>query len=59
MILCRAPLRVSLFGGGSDYPEIYKAQGGAVINLSINFYSYVLLNELRNLFDNFCIVQIL
>lgn len=40
MILARAPLRVSLFGGGSDYPEHFLRRGGAVLGLAINRYVY-------------------
>lgn len=42
MILVRVPLRVSLFGGGSDYPEYYQAHGGgAVLGFAIRKYVYV------------------
>ena len=31
MIISRTPFRVSLFGGGSDYPKWYREYGGAVM----------------------------
>jgi D-glycero-alpha-D-manno-heptose-7-phosphate kinase len=46
MIICRTPFRVSLFGGGTDFPEFYKKYGGAVIAGSIDKYCYVTLREL-------------
>jgi len=30
MIICRTPYRISFFGGGTDYPDWYRAHGGAV-----------------------------
>ena len=31
MIITRAPLRISFFGGGTDYPEFFLEEGGAVL----------------------------
>ena len=41
MIIARAPLRVSFFGGGTDYPEYFCDEGGAVLATAIDKYSYV------------------
>lgn len=41
MILVRAPMRVSLFGGGSDHPEHFMRHGGAVLGMAIDRYVYV------------------
>lgn len=41
MILTQTPLRVSLFGGGTDYPEWFLDHGGAVLGMAINKYVYV------------------
>ena len=41
MIICRTPFRISFFGGGTDYPIWYNDNGGAVINATINKYSYI------------------
>lgn len=45
MILAKAPLRVSFFGGGSDIPEHYLKWGGDVISTAIDKYVYVAVNE--------------
>lgn len=37
----RAPLRVSFFGGGTDYPEYYAYKKGSVLGMAINQYIYV------------------
>ena len=31
MIITQTPLRVSFFGGGTDYPEYFRQHGGATI----------------------------
>ncbi len=42
MITCvRAPLRISLFGGGTDYPGYFKRLPGAVLGFTINKYIYI------------------
>jgi len=45
MIISRTPYRISLFGGGSDYPHWNKISGkkGAVLGFAINRYSYISL----------------
>ena len=37
-IVSKAPLRISLFGGGTDYPLWYSKNNGQVIGFSINRY---------------------
>lgn len=41
MIVSQAPFRVSLLGGGSDFPEHFIENGGAVFGGSINRYCFV------------------
>ena len=41
MILAKAPLRVSFFGGGSDIPTHFAKWGGATISTAIDNYVYV------------------
>ena len=41
MILAKAPLRVSFFGGGSDIPAHFSTWGGATISTAIDKYVYV------------------
>lgn len=51
MIISRTPLRISFFGGGTDYPAFYEENGGAVLSTSINKYSYVICRYLPPFFD--------
>ncbi len=51
MIISRTPLRISFFGGGTDYPVFYEENGGAVLSTSINKYSYVICRYLPPFFD--------
>lgn len=41
MILAKAPLRVSFFGGGSDIPKHFNKWGGSTISTAIDKYVYV------------------
>ncbi len=50
-IISRTPVRISFFGGGTDYPSYYTRHRGAVLGTSINKYTYVSLNDLSNFFD--------
>lgn len=45
MIIVRAPLRISLGGGGTDLPSYYSKYGGYFISAAINKYIYITLNE--------------
>lgn len=46
MILTRTPVRVSFFGGGSDYPAWYLKHGGMVVGGAIDKYVYVAARRL-------------
>ncbi|MBI1208993.1 MAG: GHMP kinase [Azospirillum sp.] len=41
LITVRAPMRVSLFGGGTDYPAYYQRHRGAVLGFSIDKFVYM------------------
>ena len=41
MLISRAPVRISFFGGGTDYPEYFLHHGGAVLATAIDKFSYV------------------
>ena len=41
LIVARAPYRISFFGGGTDYPDWYREEGGQVLSTSIDKYCYV------------------
>jgi D-glycero-alpha-D-manno-heptose-7-phosphate kinase len=52
MVVTRTPYRVSLFGGGSDYPQWYREHGGEVISFSINKYCYITARFLPPFFEH-------
>lgn len=45
MIITQTPLRVSLFGGGTDFKDFYIKEGGAVLSFGIDKYVYVIIKE--------------
>ena len=51
MIISRTPLRISFFGGGTDYPVWYENNGGMTLSTTINKYSYITLRELPPFFS--------
>ena len=52
MIISRAPLRISFFGGGTDFPEYFSKESGAVLATAIDKYSYVTASTFHShLFD--------
>jgi len=52
MIITRAPFRVSFLGGGTDFPEWYKNNRGAVISTTIDKYCYVMARWLPPFFTH-------
>lgn len=50
MIITKTPLRISFFGGGTDYPTWVREHGGAVLSTSINKYSYLYVQRLEPFF---------
>jgi D-glycero-alpha-D-manno-heptose-7-phosphate kinase len=51
MIITRTPLRISFFGGGTDYPVWYRQHGGAVLSTTINKSCYITCRWLPPFFD--------
>src|SRR5690242_12011226 len=51
MMVSRTPLRVSFFGGGTDYPEYFRRARGAVVGMAIDQYVYVSLLRLANVLE--------
>ena len=45
MIIVQTPLRISLFGGGTDFPDYFRAEGGIVLSSAIDKYIYVIIKE--------------
>ena len=50
MIISKTPFRISLIGGGTDFPEYYKKSPGLVIGGTIDKYCYVSARFLPNVF---------
>lgn len=51
MIITRTPLRISFFGGGTDYPIWYREHGGAVLATTINKCCYITCRLLPPFFE--------
>jgi D-glycero-alpha-D-manno-heptose-7-phosphate kinase len=51
MIITRTPLRISFFGGGTDYPVWYREHGGAVLATAIDKYCYITARWLPPFFE--------
>jgi hypothetical protein len=45
MIVSRAPVRISMGGGGTDLPSYYEKFGGFLLAAGINKYVHILLNK--------------
>jgi len=45
MIIVQTPLRVSFFGGGTDFPPFYLSEGGAVLSSAIDKYIFVTIKK--------------
>jgi D-glycero-alpha-D-manno-heptose-7-phosphate kinase len=45
MIIARAPLRITLGGGGTDLPSYYERFGGFVISAAISKYIFIAINR--------------
>lgn len=51
MIVTRTPLRISFFGGGTDYPTWFREHGGSVLATTIDKYCYLHCRYLPPFFD--------
>lgn len=45
MIIVQTPLRVSFFGGGTDFPSYFTRQGGCVLSTAIDKYIFVMIKQ--------------
>ena len=53
IIISKTPLRVSLFGGGTDFPEYFSKKKSIIIGGSIDKYIYISLSKYySNLFKH-------
>jgi len=48
MIVTRAPLRIPLGGGGTDYVDYYRKHGGFILGFATNLYVYVVINPTKD-----------
>ena len=51
MIICRTPLRISFFGGGTDHPEWFNKNKSLIISSTINKYTYIIIREIKKIHD--------
>ena len=51
LVISKTPLRISLFGGGTDLKSFYKFKNGAVMSFSINKFLYVILKKNEEVVD--------
>lgn len=49
MIISKTPVRVSFFGGGTDYPSYFHEFGGSVVSTTIDKYVYITVNRITGL----------
>ena len=57
MIISRTPFRISFVGGGTDYPQWYRNEGGAVLSTTIDKYCYISCRYLPPFFNvRHCVV---
>ncbi len=49
MIISKTPIRVSFFGGGTDYPDYFKKYGGEALSTTIDKYIYISVKILDQL----------
>lgn len=52
MVISRTPFRISFFGGGTDYPEWIRENGGAVLGTAIDKYCYITCRYLPPFFEH-------
>ena len=51
-IVAAAPFRISFAGGGTDLPDFYEQEGGAVFSCAINQHVYVTVKRLSRFFED-------
>jgi D-glycero-alpha-D-manno-heptose-7-phosphate kinase len=52
MLITKTPYRISFFGGGTDYPEWYRKNGGAFLSTTIDKYVYLTVRQLPSFSDS-------
>jgi len=51
MVITSTPLRISFFGGGTDYPVWYREHGGSVLSTTIDKRCYITVRQLPPFFE--------
>jgi len=51
MIITKTPFRMSFFGGGTDMPDFFMENNGAILSATFNKYCYVTLRHLPRFFN--------
>jgi D-glycero-alpha-D-manno-heptose-7-phosphate kinase len=51
MIISKTPIRVSFFGGGTDYPDYFKKFGGKALSTTIDKYIYITVKKMEGISD--------
>ncbi len=51
MIIVQTPVRISFFGGGSDFPEHFAKFGGAVLSTTVDKFCYLSVSYLSDFFQ--------
>jgi len=51
MVITSTPLRISFFGGGTDYPVWYREHGGSVLSTTIDKNCYITCRHLPPFFE--------
>lgn len=49
MIISKTPVRISFFGGGTDYPAYFHHEPGAVLSTTIDKYVYITVNPITGI----------
>ena len=45
MFIVKCPLRVSIFGGGTDYPGYYQNYGGKALSFALDKHIYLIVRD--------------
>ena len=52
MIITRTPLRISFFGGGTDYPAYFHLHGGETLATAIDKFLTITVQPLTEFFEH-------
>ena len=45
MVIVQTPLRISFFGGGTDFPSYFRSEGGCVLSTTIDKYIFIVIKS--------------